>query len=72
MVELNDDGTNPMEVWKMEHKKEVVARIAKTYLEIDTLKVQNRDSLDFHDVGVASLEAALIAAFEAGQQDFMI
>jgi hypothetical protein len=72
MRELNDDGTDPVEQWKMEQKKEMVSRIAKTYLDIDTLKVQNSDSLDFHDVGVAALEAALIAAFEAGQNDFIL
>lgn len=69
MRELNEDGTDPVEEWEKAHKKEIAARIAKEYLGIETLVTRNRDSLDFHDVGVASLEAALVAAFEAGQKE---
>ena len=43
-------------------------RIARRHLGIETLAVRNSDSLDFHDVGVAGVSAALQAAFEAGQQ----
>ena len=44
-----------------------VARIARELLHIETLEVRNRDRLDFHDVGVASLRDALVAAYEAGR-----
>jgi hypothetical protein len=69
MRELNEDGTDPVEEAEKAHKKEVVGNIAKSFLGIQTLQVRNRDSLDFHDVGVASLEAALIAAYELGQKE---
>lgn len=35
---------------------------------IDTLETQRSDRLDFHDVAVWSLKAALEAAYQAGQQ----
>lgn len=41
--------------------------IARKYLLIETLKTRNSDSLDFNDVAVWSVKAALLAAFEAGQ-----
>jgi hypothetical protein len=47
---------------------ELVSQIASEYLGIETLECRGRDSLDFHDVGVASLKAALKAAFAKGQQ----
>ncbi len=72
MRELNKDGTDPVEEFAKAHKKEIAARIAKSHLGIETLVTRNRDSLDFHSVGVGSLEAALIAAFEAGQRDWTI
>jgi len=72
MRELNEDGTDPVEEWEKAHKKEIAARIAKTHLGIETLVTRNRDSLDFHSVGVGSLEAALIAAFEAGQKEWSL
>ncbi len=40
--------------------------IAQQHLSIETLATRNRDALDFHDVGVASLKAALKAAYQAG------
>jgi len=42
-------------------------RIAKTELGIETLETRHRDRLDFHEVSVASVKAALLAAFEAGR-----
>lgn len=42
-------------------------KIAQKYLFIDTLKTQHSDSLDFHDVSVWGVEAALKAAFELGR-----
>ena len=43
-------------------------RIAQKHLGIATLASRHSDSLDFHDLAVWSLEAALKAAFEAGKQ----
>jgi hypothetical protein len=45
----------------------VLAQIARQHLGIRNLKAQNSDSLDFHDVSVWGVEAALKAAFKAGQ-----
>ena len=39
----------------------------KHFHGIETLETQNRDRLDFHDVAVWSIRAALEAAFAAGQ-----
>jgi hypothetical protein len=44
----------------------LLERIAQQHLSIETLATRNRDALDFHDVGVASLKAALKAAYQAG------
>ena len=43
-------------------------QIAKQHLFIETLETQHSDRLDFHDVSVWAVKAALQAAFEAGQQ----
>lgn len=45
----------------------VFERIAKEHLRIETLVRRKSDSLDFHDVAVWSIEAALQAAFDAGK-----
>lgn len=45
--------------------------IAQKHLRIETLETRNRDSLDFHDVGVGCLKAALAAAYEAGRQSVL-
>jgi hypothetical protein len=44
----------------------LLAAIAKEQLHIDTLETRNSDSLDFHDVAVWSVKAALDAAYRAG------
>ena len=44
----------------------LLTRIAKEHLFIDTLETQNSDSLDFHDVSVWGVKAALITAYQAG------
>ena len=44
----------------------LLERIAQKHLSIETLATRNHDALDFHDVGVASLKAALTAAYQAG------
>lgn len=43
-----------------------LAEIAKEHLRIDTLETRRSDSLDFHDVSVWGVRAALEAAFRAG------
>ena len=40
---------------------------AKHFHSIETLDTRNSDGLDFHDVAVWSIRAALEAAFAAGQ-----
>ncbi len=45
---------------------ELLAAIANATLHIATLETRNSDSLDFHDVAVWSVKAALEAAYRAG------
>jgi hypothetical protein len=45
----------------------LLASIALAHLRIETLETRHSDSLDFHDCGVASIKAALLAAYEAGK-----
>jgi hypothetical protein len=49
-------------------KNKVLETIAKKFLRIDTLQAQNSDLMDFHDLAVWSIESALRAAYESGQQ----
>lgn len=42
--------------------------IAKQYLRVDTLETRNNDNLDFYDISVWGLKAALEAAYKAGQE----
>lgn len=44
----------------------VLAAIAKETLGIETLATRKCDALDFHDVAVWSVKAALEAAYRAG------
>jgi len=48
--------------------EQLLNSIAAEHLYIDTLATRNSDSLDFHDLSVWGIKAALTAAFEAGQQ----
>ncbi len=48
-------------------KDELFTQIAQHHLGIETLVSRMSDSLDFHDVGVLNIKAALEAAFEAGK-----
>ena len=45
--------------------------IATDHLFIATLETRNSDRLDFHDVSVWAVKAALQAAFQAGQQSHL-
>lgn len=47
---------------------DTINHIAKQHMRIETLTAQNCDRLDFHELAVWSIEAALQAAFQAGQQ----
>lgn len=44
-----------------------ILEIARRELGIDTLERRRSDRLDFHDVAVWTIEAALTAAYEAGR-----
>jgi len=52
----------------MDQRDATLAEIAAKHLHLETLETRNSDSLDFHDVAVWSIKAALEAAFEAGRQ----
>ncbi|MEO8243492.1 MAG: hypothetical protein ABI832_14395 [bacterium] len=45
----------------------LLMEIAAKHFHIETLEIRNSDGLDFHDVAVWSIRAALEAAFAAGQ-----
>lgn len=47
---------------------QTLEQIAKKTLGLETLETRNSDRLDFHDLNVASIKAALLAAYQAGQQ----
>lgn len=49
-------------------KEELFTQIAQSHLNVETLVRRNSDSLDFHDVSVSGLKAALEAAYEAGRK----
>ena len=44
----------------------ILAAIAREHLNITTLATRRSDCLDFHDVAVWQVEAALKASFDAG------
>ena len=46
---------------------QLLTKIAKKHLSLETLETRNSDSLDFHDVAVWSLKDALQEAYEAGK-----
>lgn len=44
----------------------VIKQIARDVLGINSLEIQNSDSLDFHDVSVWQIKSALENAFKTG------
>ncbi len=52
----------------MQTRDEALAKIAATILDLETLATRNSDRLDFHELSVWSIKAALEAAFAAGQK----
>ena len=51
-----------------ESRNELLEGIAKRHCRVETLETRKSDSLDFHDISVWGLKAALEAAFDAGSQ----
>jgi hypothetical protein len=51
----------------MKHLGQILSQIAHEHLNIPTLRCRKSDSLDFHTVSVWGVEAALNAAFTAGE-----
>lgn len=49
------------------NQNDLFAAIAREHLRIDTLETRNHDGLDFHEVAVWSVRAALQAAYDAGR-----
>jgi hypothetical protein len=45
-----------------------IAQIASKELDLETLETRKSDSLDFHDLAVWSIKAALEAAYKAGAE----
>ena len=45
----------------------LLLEIAAKHFFLETIETRNSDGLDFHDVAVWSIRAALVAAFAAGQ-----
>lgn len=52
---------------KAEGTAALFTRIAQQHLNVETLATRNSDSLDFHEVSVWGIQAALEAAYEAGK-----
>lgn len=48
---------------------QTIDQIARQTLGLETLETRNSDQLDFQDLHVASIKAALLAAYQAGQQN---
>jgi hypothetical protein len=48
-------------------KSQKINDIATKILNVETLELRNRDSLDFYDISVSTLKKALEAAYEAGK-----
>jgi hypothetical protein len=69
----NDEGKTKMKTKLTASEKatkktnEAFEVIAQRILGIDTLAVQLSDRLDFHEVGVWNIKAALQAAYELGR-----
>ncbi len=47
----------------------ILTAIAREHLGIPTLEVRNSDSLDFHEVSVWGVKAALTAAYRTGKKN---
>ena len=52
----------------MKARDEALTEIAATILDLETLATRNSDRLDFHELSVWGIKAALEAAYAAGQK----
>jgi hypothetical protein len=52
----------------MTDREKTLAAIAAKILNLETLDTRNSDHLDFHQLAVWQIKAALEAAFAAGQK----
>jgi hypothetical protein len=59
-ITANDAAVDPCE--------SLVAQIARDLLQIDTLVTRKSDSLDFHELAVWQVKAALARAYELGYE----
>ena len=50
----------------MNHLEQLLTQIAQQHLDVETLETRRSDRLDFHDLAVWSIKAALEAAYQAG------
>jgi hypothetical protein len=46
--------------------EQLLIQIAQQHLDVETLETRRSDRLDFHDLAVWSIKAALEAAYQAG------
>lgn len=46
--------------------EQLLTQIAHQHLDVETLETRRSDRLDFHDLAVWSIKAALEAAYQAG------
>ncbi len=46
--------------------EQLLTQIARQHLDVETLETRWSDRLDFHDLAVWSIKAALEAAYQAG------
>ena len=51
----------------LRERERAIGDISRRHLGVDTLTRRLSDRLDFHDLAVWSIEAALAAAYEAGR-----
>ena len=49
--------------------EKIIFAIAQKHFNIDTLQTRNLDRLDFYDVSIASIKAALEDAYQAGKKE---
>ena len=62
-------GDDAMTIKTKAPSEALLLEIAAKHLHtVETLETRNRDRLDFHDVAVWSIRAALEEAFEAGRR----
>ena len=59
--------TTPDEIQLIIAPEALILDIATRHFFVETLDTQNSDRLDFHDVAVWAMRAALEAAYEAGR-----